>query len=56
MNECKHSKEVNGKLVPYHSYFCPDCDERLIPQEMNPCAHPKRRDGTCVKVGCYGKL
>jgi len=53
MSECKHGKESwNGDFVLYHSYFCPDCGERIIQQIMNPCDHNKRPDGSCYKKGC----
>jgi hypothetical protein len=56
MDVCKHGKTNEfGTFMPYYSYFCPDCNNRIIPQEMNPCDHPKRRDGSCVKKGCNGK-
>lgn len=56
VSDCKHGK-INeyGVFKPYYSFFCPDCKERLIPQEMNPCEHNKNRDGSCVKKGCNGK-
>jgi hypothetical protein len=56
MENCKHGKENEfGTFKPYYSYFCPDCGGRIIPQEMNPCEHPKGRDGHCLKRGCNGK-
>ena len=53
--DCKHGKEGYNGFKPYVSYFCPDCGDRIIPQEMNPCEHNKRPDGSCYKQGCNAK-
>ena len=56
MTSCKHGIEVEGRFRAYHSYFCPDCSARIIPQEMNPCSHNKRPNGSCYKKTCNGTL
>ena len=55
MTNCKHGKESYNGFRTYVSYFCPDCGSRIIQQEMNPCEHNKRPDGSCYKMGCNAK-
>jgi len=52
---CKHGTEGYNGFKQYHSYFCPDCGDRIILQIENPCSHNKRPDGSCYKKDCDGR-
>ena len=52
---CRHGQEGYNGFKLYVSYFCPDCKERIIPQELKPCSHNKRIDGSCYKKDCNGR-